>query len=135
MARFKYDGSSYGTNEIMEWVNKKFNFQVHEVSTVKDLEKYFHRSGSIVLYYGEKDHPRFKLFMESAHDNLDVPYLQTDSPNIQWKYKLKRNNFAILHKDTGEMQIYDGLWKRDRMDFFVYQRTKPLFLNPKNQTI
>jgi len=83
---FKYDmDNEVNTVNMNNFMRNKFNFTIKEIKKYDELEKYFRRSDYLVLYYGEEKSPRYKMFKESAHDNQAVPFLHTDSANIQWK--------------------------------------------------
>jgi hypothetical protein len=51
----------------------------------------------VVLYYGEQEHPRYKLFLEVANVNHEVPFVWSQEVNVQWKYKIKKNSFGIIY--------------------------------------
>ena len=71
-------------------VNQNFR----KVDQVKIL---FKRSDYAVLYYGEQENPRYKLFLEVANVNHEVPFVWSQEVNVQWKYKIKKNSFGIIY--------------------------------------
>lgn len=106
-------------------MQNKFNYKINEILKYDELKnKYFKRSERIVIYYGDKSHARYKMYRDVAHDNENVPFLYTNSPNIQWKLKIKKNNFVIVGNE-GIVITYDSLWKKDKINYWVYIRTKP----------
>lgn len=115
---------------LLDFMTHKFNFKIEELLKWDQLKNnYFKRSDRVVVYYGDKSHPRYKLYKEIAHDNDSVPFLYTNAPNIQWKLKLKKNSISVLGVESIIMN-YDDMWKKDKLTYWIYTRTKPLFIVP-----
>lgn len=117
---------------LITFMKIKLNFGVKEVRKVEDVQKLFKRSDYAVLYYGEQDHPRYKLFLEVANAFQEVPFVWSDAVNVQWKYKLRKNTFSIVYLD-GAPERYDLIWRSDKMKHWVYARVKPIFIEPKGE--
>ena len=85
-------------NHIKEFMEDKEAQEVNEVVRTASIDKLFEDHHAIMIFYGERDSPKWNVFSSIAHDDNheNIAFVWTESANIQDKYQLEENNAYAL---------------------------------------
>ena len=123
-AQVKYDGLEYTPDGYLEFLKRKAQTFTHSAEKVEEIEDRLNERDHLVLYFGSRDHARYKFFVEASHKFDGMLFLHASTPEIQERYSLVRDNLYILKKG-GHREQFRKAWKRDRILNWIYLNTYP----------
>ncbi len=95
---------SHSEKEIINWLRKKFNPPVSELSSLFKIQYFVKRFENSLLFYGNKNDTLYPIFHNLSEQFINIEFISCDSKEVGEHYKINRGNL-ILFKAFSNREI------------------------------